>query len=471
MRVPFVVLCLRFARSEDGFGIVSLYLQVRQRDGDRMQESIDATFLNECRASFRVFLRQMRACFVRPSSATAGAIVGVFLAGACFEGASAQPRINAVDGPELRTLYATSQDIAEGKSIVESSCAGCHGANGISESAGVPHLAGQRAAYLYLELKAYQAGVRGESAMNNVVRPLNDEALFKTAAYFASLDPPQTSAANGANAAAADPVQAGKTAAAGCAGCHGDGGISKTPGMPSLVGLDPKYLVAAMKAYKGGQRKNDMMKPMLASVTDAAMNNIALYYGLQKPARAQTPVAGNKAAGETAAAGCAGCHGSDGVSGTPTTPSLAGQDATYLTSALQAYKLGARSDETMKGLAASLDDNAVKNVAAFYAGLEPKQPNVRKPLTAEEWAQRCDRCHGVNGNSVDPRLPALAAQRLDYLEKVLQAYRTGARKSPQMAAMSDVLTEQDIGNVAAYYASQKARGVVFLVLPSKPGNK
>jgi cytochrome c553 len=436
-----------------------------------MQGSIDVTALDGCVARIRVLLQRMSFCFRRPSLAILGAIAGVFFAGACIEGASAQPRINADDGPDLRTLYANSDDIAEGKRIVESACAGCHGANGISESPGVPHLAGQRPAYLYLELKVYQAGVRGESAMNNVVRPLSDDALFKAAAYFASLDPPQTSAANGASATAPDPVQAGKTAAAGCAGCHGDGGISKTPGMPSLVGLDPKYLVAVMKAYKSGQRKNDVMKSMLASVTDASMNNIALYYGLQKPARAQTPAAGDKAAGETAAAGCAGCHGSDGVSATATTPSLAGQDATYIANALQGYKQGARSDETMKGLAASLDDGAVKNVAAFYAVLEPKQPNVRKPLTAEEWSQRCDRCHGVNGNSVDPRLPALAAQRLDYLEKVLQSYRTGARKSPQMAAMSDVLTDQDISNIAAYYTRKKARGVVFVILPSKPGTK
>jgi cytochrome c553 len=438
--------------------------------GNWMKRSIGATSLNGCVASVWVFLRRLSAGFRRPSLVTVGAIAGVFFAGACFESASAQPKVNVDDGPDLRTLYANSEDIAEGKRLVESSCAGCHGANGISESPGVPHLAGQRSAYLYLELKAYQSGARGASAMNNVVRPLSDDALFKAAAYFASLDPP-ANAANAANAAAPDPVQAGKTAAAGCAGCHGDGGISKTPGMPSLVGLDPKFLVAAMKAYKSGQRKNDMMKSMLASVTDASMNNIALFYALQKPARAQTPAVGDKAAGATAGAACAGCHGADGVSGSPATPSLAGQDATYLASALQAYKQGTRSDETMKGLAASLDDSAVKNLSAFYASQDPKQPNVRKPLTAEEWAQRCDRCHGVNGNSADPRLPALAAQRLDYLEKVLQYYRTGARKSPQMAAMSDVLTDQDITNIAAYYARQKARGVVFMTLPSKPGTK
>jgi cytochrome c553 len=54
---------------------------------------------------------------------------------------------------------------------------------------------------------------------------------------------------------------------------------------------------------------------------------------------------------------------------------------------------------------------------------------------------------------------------------VLQDYRTGARKSPQMAAMSDVLTEQDIANLAAYYSGKRARGVVLVTLPSKQGTK
>ena len=47
-------------------------------------------------------------------------------------------------------------------------------------------------------------------------------------------------------------------------------------------------------------------------------------------------------------------------------PSLAGQDAGYLAGALAAYKQGTRKDETMKGLAASLDDAAMKNLAAFF---------------------------------------------------------------------------------------------------------
>ena len=400
-----------------------------------------------------------------PMLAMMAGIAGLLFSGAYF-GASAQPRTAVDSGAELQTLNATPEDIAQGKALADTSCSGCHGANGISETATVPHLAGQRSAYLFLELKAYQSEARGDNLMNGQVKFLSDDALLKVSAYFANLDPPQADAAKSANAAA-DPVQAGKTAAVTCAGCHGEFGVSATPGMPSLAGLDPKYTVAAMKAYKSGQRESELMKSMLASVTEPAMENIALYYALQKPARSAAPAAGDKAVGAAAAAGCAGCHGSDGVSANSAFPSLAGQDATYLATALVAYKQGTRKDETMKGLAAALDGAAVKNLAAFFNSQEPKQPDVRKPLTAEEWSQRCDRCHGINGNSTDPRLPALAAQRADYLEKVLNDYRTGARKSPRMAAMSDVLTDQDISGLAAYYAHKKARPVVFITLPPK----
>ena len=367
----------------------------------------------------------------------------------------------------LRAVYAAAVEVAEGKRIAQASCVRCHGLDGISTTRGVPHLAGQRPAYLYLELTAYQSGARGKKVMDGAVEFLSDDALVKVAAYYASLDPAQPVAARGGKLAPAKPdaVQAGKAAAAACAGCHGEGGISKTPGMPNLVALDPKYLVAAMKGYKSGQRKHDLMNSLLAAVSDADMNNIALYYALQKPARAQTPAAGNRAAGKTAAAACAGCHGNQGVSTNPATPSLAGQDAQYLAIALQAYKSGSRRDETMKGLVAALDDRVMKDMAAFYAVQPPQSPNVRRPATTAEWVQRCDRCHGVNGNSIDPFLPAIAGQRVEYLEKVLRDYRTRVHQSSAMAAMSDALTEADIENLAAYYARQKARAVVFVPVP------
>ena len=411
-----------------------------------------------------ISMKRSARTFLRVAFALLAVSVG-YSASAAAQLATVKP----VAGDDLRAAYANAADVAEGKGVADASCSGCHRANGISSTKDVPNLAGQRPGYLYLELRAYQSGARGNSAMAAVVKNLNDNALVKVAAYYASLDPAQPSSTSSAKPAPAqrDPVQAGKAAAAACAGCHGDAGISKMPGTPNLVGLDPKYLVAAMKGYKGGRRKNDVMKSVISAVPDADLSNIALYYALQKPARAQTPAAGDQAVGKAAASACAGCHGDKGVSANPANPSLAGQDAQYIAAALKAYKDGARSDETMKGLAATLDEAAVKNLAAFYANQQPQPTNVRKPLTTAEWAQRCDRCHGVNGNSTDPRLPALAAQRVEYLERTLHAYRTGDRKSPQMAAMSEGLTEADVENLAAYYARQRARAVVYVALPAK----
>lgn len=371
---------------------------------------------------------------------------------------------------DLRSIFATTPDIMEGKRLADVSCTRCHGANGISTTAGVPHIAAQRPPYIYMQLRAYLQGARPQSAMTGAVKFLSDDALVKVAAYYGTLEPPRPAAAPKPApkvAAQKDPVLAGKAAAEACAGCHGDNGVSKTPGSPSLAGLDPKYLVPAMKAYKTGQRKHDLMKSLVAGVSDADAANMALFYGLQTPARAGTPAAGDAAAGKAAAAACAGCHGDRGVASDPANPSLAGQDAQYLAVATQAYKDGARKDETMKGMVAALDDRAIKNIAAFYAAQQPRAPKVRKPLSLAELSARCDRCHGINGNSMDPLVPAIAAQRADWLEQVLNTYHTGSRKSTAMAAMTSVLSEAEIRELAAHYSRQTARAVAFVPLPSK----
>lgn len=406
----------------------------------------------------------------RPFARIAGALTFALTLPCVAPATLAQvPRVYVAPGTDLRAITVNAADVAEGRRLAQSSCAACHGLTGVSTVSEVPSLAGQRAGYLYLELRAYQSGARGNSTMASVVKFVRDDALVDVAAYYAGLPPPPPLATPGAateTPAQGDPLAAGKAAAAPCAGCHGEDGISKTPGTPSLVGLDPKYIVAAVTAYKGGHRHDDTMVPMASALSETELGNVALFYALQKPARAPTPAQGDRAAGKAASTPCAGCHGDTGTSVNPAIPSLAGQDAAYLDAALHAYKSGARSDETMKGPAAPLDDATMRNLAAYYASQSPQAPHVAKPLTTAEWAQRCDRCHGAGGNSVDPRLPALAGQREDYLRKVLHDYRTGARKSPQMAAMSEGLTETAVDDLAAYYARQPARAAVYVIVPA-----
>ena len=81
---------------------------------------------------------------------------------------------------------------------------------------------------------------------------------------------------------------------------------------------------------------------------------------------------GDAAAGEAISATCAGCHGKDGNSTIPTNPSLAGQERTYLAQALKDYRAGKRKNAIMNGFAASLKDDDIANLAAYFSSQEGK---------------------------------------------------------------------------------------------------
>ncbi|MGF1643958.1 MAG: c-type cytochrome [Thiotrichales bacterium] len=73
----------------------------------------------------------------------------------------------------------------------------------------------------------------------------------------------------------------------------------------------------------------------------------------------------------------------------------------------------------------------------------------------KEKSQTCQSCHGLDGNSPTAQFPTLAGQYQDYLAHSLKAYQSGARKNAIMAGMVAALSDQDIEDLAAYYASQK----------------
>ncbi len=77
------------------------------------------------------------------------------------------------------------------------------------------------------------------------------------------------------------------------------------------------------------------------------------------------------------------------------------------------------------------------------------------PVAGQKKAQACAACHGADGNSTVPLYPKLAGQYRDYLEHALKAYKTGERKNPIMVGMAASLSDQDIADLAAWYASQK----------------
>jgi cytochrome c553 len=73
-------------------------------------------------------------------------------------------------------------------------------------------------------------------------------------------------------------------------------------------------------------------------------------------------------------------------------------------------------------------------------------------------AVACAACHGNNGISAIPSYPNLAGQKEQYLDSSLKAYRDGGRKNPIMTQMAANLSDADIANLAAYFASLDPSG-------------
>ena len=86
-----------------------------------------------------------------------------------------------------------------------------------------------------------------------------------------------------AHAFAAGDAAAGKSKAVPCGACHGPDGNSSNPLWPKLAGQHSAYLVKQLKAFKSGERKDPLMSPMAAGLSEKDMEDLAAYYASQKP--------------------------------------------------------------------------------------------------------------------------------------------------------------------------------------------
>ena len=164
---------------------------------------------------------------------------------------------------------------------------------------------------------------------------------------------------------------------------------------------------------------------------------------------------------EDKAAVCAGCHGPRGHSAVPANPILAAQHEQYLGSALQAYISGERDYGIMKTMAERLGKEGIAELASYYAGQPPHNSGATARGDAGRGAGKiavCVACHGGDGQGTSPLFPRLAGQHAAYLGKALRDYRSGARRNNLMVQqLTEQLSDQDIDDIAAYYAAQPAQ--------------
>jgi cytochrome c553 len=162
---------------------------------------------------------------------------------------------------------------------------------------------------------------------------------------------------------------------------------------------------------------------------------------------------------------CGACHTADGNRGSPANPILAGQHAEYIVKQLHEFKSGKRSNLVMNGMASTLSDADMVNVAAFYSSKSAKPGSAKdKALVqlgekiyrggiADKAVPACAGCHSPNGAGIPAQYPRIGSQHADYLQAQMVAFRGGSRNnSPQMTVIAAKMSDREIKAVVDYIA-------------------
>jgi cytochrome c553 len=92
-------------------------------------------------------------------------------------------------------------------------------------------------------------------------------------------------------------------------------------------------------------------------------------------------------------------------------------------------------------------------VLAVLAFVAPMPAEAGDAAAGRSKATQCQACHGLDGLSKLPEAPHLAGQPERYLVKSLDEYRSGARSNEMMSIVAKMLSDQDVADLAAYYAA------------------
>ncbi len=203
-----------------------------------------------------------------------------------------------------------------------------------------------------------------------------------------------------------------------------------------------------------------------------ALTLMLVLSGIGFTAQAQD-VKGDAARGATLNASCIGCHGIPGYQASfpevYRVPAISGQNAKYIVAALSAYKKGERKHPTMHAVAASLSEQDIADLAAYYAAhggaagantaAIPAPPADVAALLAKG---ACASCHGEQFNKpIDGSYPKIAGQYPDYLFAALKAYKIEGnpqvgRGNAIMSAQVKQFSNKELKAIAQYLGSLPA---------------
>lgn len=165
---------------------------------------------------------------------------------------------------------------------------------------------------------------------------------------------------------------------------------------------------------------------------------------------------------------CVACHGAAGNSTISLNPKLAGQHEAYLKKQLYDFQGPNRNNAVMTGIAKAMDDNDIRNIAAYLEQQKPAPGAARNKATidlgkkiyragiAEKNVPACAGCHSPNGAGIPAQYARIAGQHQDYTVTQLTNFRTGSRSnSAQMTVIGKRMSDEEMQAVADYIAGLK----------------
>ena len=179
-------------------------------------------------------------------------------------------------------------DAAKAQTTVNQVCAACHAADGNSQIAVNPKLAGQIPEYLYKQLANFKpaAGKKAERenpVMAGMVANLSPEDMRNLAAYFAGQAAKPGVAKSKDLVALGQKIYRGGIASKGvaaCASCHGPNAAGMPAQYPRLSGQYAEYIETQLKVFRSGERANDpngSMRDLAGKLSDREIQGVADY--------------------------------------------------------------------------------------------------------------------------------------------------------------------------------------------------
>jgi cytochrome c553 len=183
-------------------------------------------------------------------------------------------RLAAITACAFVAAHAAGEDDAATRKLAET-CAACHGPEGNSQNPAFPILAGQSWRYIYIQLKDFNEGRRGDPAMSPMAANLTRDQMIALGNFFAAQKAkPIAFQADGKRVAAGKKI----SDAVLCPMCH-LGGFSGQNEIPRVAGQYPEYVRKQLHDFKDRKRTNDAgnMTSVAGTLSDDDIENLAQY--------------------------------------------------------------------------------------------------------------------------------------------------------------------------------------------------